>query len=136
MSNLSPMDELWAASAEVSGVEILTPDAQAVLKAYLVESWTPDEEDNGGYYKFSHRAGMAAALRAAVGHTVPMDKELRETYLAGYYAGENRQGFDCQTAGLRAVLAKWGKAPLLNIADELEGIKYGTYRCNLEDKPQ
>jgi hypothetical protein len=25
---------------------------------------------------------------------------------------------------------------LLAIADELEGVKYGTYRCNLEDKPQ
>ena len=25
---------------------------------------------------------------------------------------------------------------ILAIADELEGIKYGTYRCNLEDKPQ
>ena len=28
------------------------------------------------------------------------------------------------------------RAKLLNIADELDGIKYGTYRCNLEDKPQ
>jgi hypothetical protein len=28
------------------------------------------------------------------------------------------------------------RAELLAIADELEGIKYGTYRCNLEDKPQ
>ena len=25
---------------------------------------------------------------------------------------------------------------LYAIADELEGVKYGTYRCNLEDKPQ
>ena len=25
---------------------------------------------------------------------------------------------------------------LYAIADELEGIKYGTYRCNLKDKPQ
>jgi hypothetical protein len=32
-------------------------------------SWTPDKEDNGKYYKFSHKAGMAAALRAAVAHT-------------------------------------------------------------------
>jgi hypothetical protein len=24
---------------------------------------------------------------------------------------------------------------LLAIADELEGVKYGTYRCNLKDKP-
>jgi len=79
---------------------------------------------------------LAAALRAAVGPVVPTDKELSETYLAGYYAEENRQGPNCQIAGLRAVLAKWGKAPLLNIADELEGIKYGTYRSDLTDRPQ
>lgn len=42
----------------------LSPAAQAVLNAYRDQSWTPDEEDNGRYYKFSHRAGMAAALRA------------------------------------------------------------------------
>ena len=66
------------------------------------------------------RKCLAAALRAAAGQVVPMDKELRETYLAGYYAGVNRQGFDCQIAGLRAVLAKWGKNSLLAIADELE----------------
>ena len=102
MTNLPPMDELWAASAEVSGVEILTPAAQAVLKAYLVESWTPDEEDNGGYYKFSHRAGMAAALRAA-GDTLSHPASAHTLYA---------------------------------IADELEGVTIGTYRCNLEDKPQ
>ena len=39
--------------------------AQAVLCAYRDLSWTPDEEDNGKYYKFCHKAGMAAALRAA-----------------------------------------------------------------------
>ena len=100
----------------------LSPAAQAV--------WDAFDQDA------QEREAVAAALRAAVGQAVPMDKELRETYLAGYYAGENRQGFDCQIAGLRAVLAKWGKAPLLNIADELEDVKYGTYRCNLEDKPQ
>lgn len=43
----------------------LSPAAQAVLNAYRDLSWTPDEEDNGRYYKFSHKAGMAAALRAA-----------------------------------------------------------------------
>ena len=107
----------------------LTAAAQAVIDAYCTEADRLDRE-------VSHEEMLAAALRTAVGQAVPMDKELRETYLAGYYAGKNRQGFDCQIAGLRAVLAKWGKAPLLNIADELEGIKYGTYRCNLEDKPQ
>ena len=67
------------------------------------------------------RKCLAAALRAAVGSVVPMDKELSETYLAGYYAEGNRQGPNCQIAGLRAVLAKWGKASLLDIAAELEG---------------
>jgi hypothetical protein len=43
----------------------LSPAAQAVLCAYRDLSWTPDEEDNGKYYKFCHKAGMAAALRAA-----------------------------------------------------------------------
>jgi hypothetical protein len=107
----------------------LSPAAQAVLDAYCTEADRLDRE-------VSHEEMLAAALRAAVGPVVPMDKELSETYLAGYYAEDNRQGPNCQIAGLRAVLAKWGKAPLLNIADELEGVKYGTYRCDLEDKPQ
>lgn len=38
----------------------------------------------------------------------PSDKELCETYLAGYYAVKNRQGPAAQAAGLRAVLEKWG----------------------------
>jgi hypothetical protein len=43
----------------------LSPAAWAVLCAYRDFSWTPDEEDNSRYYKFSHKAGMAAALRTA-----------------------------------------------------------------------
>jgi len=65
---------------------------------------------------------LAAALRAAADQLTPGDKELSETYLAGYYAEKNRQGPACQAAGLRAVLAKWGKDPLLAIADELDGL--------------
>ena len=42
----------------------------------------------------------------------PTDKELCETYLAGYYAEKNRQGPHCQAAGLRAVLQRWGNPPL------------------------
>ena len=80
----------------------VTAAAQAVLIAYRDESWTPDEEDNGRYYKFSHKAGMAAALRAA-GDTLSYSISAHTLYA---------------------------------IADELEGVKYGTYRCNLEDKPQ
>ena len=93
MSELSPMDKLWAASAEVSGVEILTPAAQAVLNAYgsspLINNHVLD-----------HRHCLAAALRAA------------------------------------ALICTRERRTLMAIADELEGVKYGTYRCNLEDKPQ
>ena len=42
----------------------LSPAARAILNAYRDLSWRPDEEDNGKYYKFSHMAGIAAALRA------------------------------------------------------------------------
>lgn len=45
--------------------------AQAVLCAYRDLSWTPDEEDNGKYLRFSHKAGMAAALRAAAAQAHP-----------------------------------------------------------------
>jgi hypothetical protein len=31
---------------------------------------------------------------------------------------------------------KWCVQNIYAIADELEGVKYGTYRCNLKDKPQ
>jgi hypothetical protein len=50
--------------------------AQAVLCAYRDLSWTPDEEDNGKYLKFSHKAGMAAALRAAADQVVPEEIDL------------------------------------------------------------
>jgi hypothetical protein len=91
----------------------LSPAAQAVLDAVdqvpRVLNCTQD-----------HPLFAAAALRAAADQVVPGDKELSETYLAGYYADKNRQGPACQAAGLRAVLAKWGKDPLLAIADELD----------------
>jgi hypothetical protein len=98
--------------------------AQAVLNAYYCDAPLPGSKR------------VAAALRSAANQLAPGDKELGETYLAGYYAEKNRQGPDCQAAGLRAVLAKWGKDSLFVIADELDDVKYGTYRCNLEDKPQ
>ena len=50
----------------------LSPAAQAMLDAYRDFSWRPDEEDNGRYYKWSHRAGVAAALRAAADQVVPV----------------------------------------------------------------
>jgi hypothetical protein len=84
----------------------LSPAAQAV--------------DDATCWAAPSRVIAAAALRAAADQVTPGDKELSETYLAGYYAEKNRQGPACQAAGLRAVLAKWGKDPLLAIADELE----------------
>jgi hypothetical protein len=39
----------------------------------------------------------------------PTDEELCKTYRVGYYAEKNRQGPHCMTAGLRAVLARWGQ---------------------------
>ena len=89
----------------------LSPATQAVLDA------AQKYEINSECYL---RQIAAAALRAAADQLTPGDKELSETYLAGYYAEKNRQGPACQAAGLRAVLAKWGKDPLLAIVDELE----------------
>ena len=86
----------------------LSPAAQAVIDAYY---------STDGYRS---APAIGSALRAAADQLTPGDKELSETYLAGYYANKNRQGPDCQAAGLRAVLAKWGKDPLLAIADELK----------------
>jgi hypothetical protein len=69
----------------------LSPEAQAVLDAYMSTSVRP----------VANRQ-LAAALRAAADEV--------------WFVADLK---------------------LLNaIADELEGIKYGTYRCNLEDKPQ
>jgi hypothetical protein len=53
----------------------LSPAAWAVLCAYRDFSWTPDEEDNSRYYRFSHKAGMAAALRTAADYVAPAKLE-------------------------------------------------------------
>ena len=80
----------------------LSSAAQAVLAAYhqkaidYIESWG----------SFSHKCGMAAALRAVVKHCVPDDSEGHWVYIPH----------------------------VLAIADELEGVKYGTYRCDLKEK--
>ena len=46
----------------------------------------------------------------------------------------------CLAAALRAAADELDHSTsahtLYAFADELEGVKYGTYRCNLEDKPQ
>ena len=61
-----PMDDLRQASAEVSGVEVLSPAAQAVLDAYGLEV--------GGIAAITsyERRGIAAALRAAADQAFPL----------------------------------------------------------------
>lgn len=59
-------------------------------------------------------------------------------------AGDWCRAWDDVTDRARAALRAAGDTlshptsahTLYAIADELEGIKYGTYRCDLEDKPQ
>ena len=111
----------------------LSFSAQAVKDAVLA-TYSPDLPPNS-IWALEQR-GVAAALRAAVNQMVFDDEVLSEVYLAGYYTEKNRQGPNCQAAGLRLVLTRCGKDLLLAIADELEGVTYGTYRCDLEDKPQ
>ena len=113
MTELSPMDKLWAASAEVSGVEILTPAAQAVLKAYGSSPLLND-------HVLDHRHCLAAALRAAASQ---FDRPKRSDAHALWNEGFKHAQNVC-------------RADLLNIADELEGVKYGTYRSDLTDRPQ
>ena len=100
MTELSPMDELWAASAEVSGVEILTPAAQAVVNAV---------DHYGGTHWLTPREVAAAALRAVATQVTPLSTNLRQSKI---------------------------RYELLAIADELDNVKYGTYRSNLSDKPK
>jgi hypothetical protein len=86
------------------GPQPLSPAAQAVLCAYRDLSWTPDEEDNGKYYKFSHKAGMAAALRAAANQVVPKTRAVDSDLDYGAWEQQQRT-----------------RAEILAIADELEG---------------
>ena len=41
-----------------------SPATRAVLNAYRDKAWAPDTEDPNKYHKWSHKAGLAAALRA------------------------------------------------------------------------
>ena len=85
----------------------LSPAAQAVLDAFLVE-W-PDEALK------QDRRCLAAALRAVADQVVP--------HPGRYPMNEYMEGLrDCKQDF---------RAALLAIADELEGVKYGTYRCEL-----
>ena len=58
-----PMDDLRQASAKVSGVEVLSPAAQAVLDAFRA---VPDLRDG---------PSIAAALRAAADQVVPEERK-------------------------------------------------------------
>ena len=82
----------------------LSPTARAILNAYRDLSWRPDEEDNSRYYKFSHMAGIAAALRAAADQVAP--------FLGRYPLNEYMEGM---REAKREVREK-----LLAIAAELE----------------
>jgi hypothetical protein len=91
------------------GPEPLSPAAQAVLDAYRDLSWTPDEEDNGKYYKFCHKAGMAAALRAAAKKLAP-GRKLEPGYV--FSAPAEQWHYEFMLEAERKLLA---------IAAELEG---------------
>ena len=48
-----------------------SPAVRAILNAYRYASWAPNTEDPNKHYKWSHKAGLAAALRAAADQVVP-----------------------------------------------------------------
>lgn len=83
----------------------LSSAAQAVLDAAMD---TPEEQP----YEFD----IAAALRAAADQVCPSDAIEPRNYLP--LAIENERI----------------RRELLAIADELEGVRYGTYRCDLKEK--
>ena len=89
----------------------LSPAAQSVLDAYGSSPLLND-------HVLDHRHCLAAAIRAAADQVAPSDAMEPRNYIP--------MAIECQRI----------RAELLAIADELEGVKYGTYRCNLEDKPQ
>lgn len=51
------------------------PASRTILNAYRDCSWVPNEDENDKYYKFSHKAGIAAALRAAADQLTPYSVE-------------------------------------------------------------
>ena len=86
----------------------LSPAAQAVLDAYFTHADLLNRE-------VTHEEMLAAAIRALAFNV---------------YSDE------IVTCGGSSYALVIEQDDILAIADELEGIKYGTYRCNLEDKPQ
>jgi hypothetical protein len=90
----------------------LTAAAEAIEDAY---NSSPRCND----HVLDHKYCLAAAIRAAVAIVeFPPRHDADPLWNAGFDYAQ------------KAVLGD-----LLAIADELDGIKYGTYRCNLKDKP-
>jgi len=76
--------------------------------------------DSPIHINWATRSAAAAALRAAADQVVPEEDS---------YEGGFSDSFEHQC---RASERRLARAELLAIADELEGVKYGTYRCDLE----
>jgi len=74
----TPMNDYRQASAEVSGIEMLSPAAQAVLDAYAN---TSDGEYVEGVWVVNERTMLAAALRAAADQVAPSDLQEPRNYL-------------------------------------------------------
>jgi hypothetical protein len=93
--------------------QTLSPAAQAVLDAW---SNVIRADNYGGRVEVP----LADALRAATDHVVPEE----DSYEGGFSDSLEHQ--------CRASERRLARAELLAIADELEGVTYGTYRCELE----
>lgn len=48
-----------------------SPAVRAVLNAYRDASWAPDTKDPNKHHKWSHKAGLAAALRVVADEVLP-----------------------------------------------------------------
>ena len=89
----------------------LSPAAQAVMDACT---------DAPIQINWATKLAAAAALRAAADQVVPDKCPPIEDF------NEFDQGYSMAHITYRQAF--------LAVADELEGIKYGTYRCNISDK--
>ena len=87
----------------------LSPAAQAVMDACT---------DAPIQINWATKLAAAAALRAAVDQVMPEEP---------LYGGDQRWMYERDAR-------QEARKKLFVIADELEGVKYGTYRCNLKEK--
>ena len=97
----------------------LTAAAQAVIYAWSKIAYDDKVDITFNPLPWEHKA-IAAALRTAVDLVVSDKSPPIEDF------NEFDQGY--------SVAHITHRQALLAIADELEGIKYGTYRCNILDK--